>query len=260
MKTGYKILIGVGVVLLVCLGIFLFIRIFYFEEERLDKPSIINDDLVTTIYSYNLKEEDITRRTFYNNYTSNYNNLDDDYVKSSIYNYLAKNNLLTTSLTTEELKTALNKEYQENYIPKYKIPMTTFNDTLNYLYGEQDNLTKADFNINKKEVGHYSAEDDSFYIYEIDDNFDSLYYVYQEKDSYAIKDNKETLIIYVYFVKCDIETGKCYNDDKMTSLNNNLTYSEGILNGPREKYAKYKHTYKLASDHFYWYSSEIINK
>lgn len=261
MKLKEKILIGVSVFFLAIIFILLFIWIFHFEGKREEQPSIISDEYVENLYQNIVVDENYTYYTYYNGFLSRFNNLASSFVSNMAYNYLKSNNELTINLAKNELPNALLAEISDldQIVPKYKISLETFNKAIKYLYGEEVKITNESFNIDGKTKAYYTPKENYIFVYEINEIVEEPYYVYRTKESYEVRDNKETLVIYDHFIKCDKSNGLCYNDSKMSIPNRSITYSNGTLNGSLTNLARYKHTYKLEGDHFIWQSSDLID-
>ncbi len=248
------VICSVGIMVLLIIG--LFPLIFNFEGNKKDEYKKINDELVNSLYANLYSDEYLSRYTFYNAYFTKYGNLARDYILKVGFKALQDNHKLQeNTLTTDEL----TKENITDAKPLYKISIKDLQKVLQNIFGKDININYGDFAVDQKIKGHYVEAEASIYIYEVD-NTEENYYIFRQKESYAINADK-TVIIYDYFVKCNRETGLCYNDDRMANLNEKIVYENGSINTTEAgNLAKYQHKFKLENGAYYWYSSEIIEK
>ena len=76
---------------------------------------------------------------------------------------------------------------------------------------------------------------------------------------YAVTDNNKTIKIYDYYLKCDVNTQNCYNDDKLSKLNNKVKYNSSInINQYISDLVTYEHTFIYEDGNFHWKNSQVI--
>ena len=79
-------------------------------------------------------------------------------------------------------------------------------------------------------------------------------------DRYLVTDNNATIKIYDYYLKCNIETNICYNDERNRYINNNVKYTEDLnLDNYTNYLTTYEHTFKYDNGNYYWVSSNATN-
>ena len=142
---------------------------------------------------------------------------------------------------------------QKNIIPLYQIKEEVFRQTIKELFNENEKGF-VNFTIGNIEA-FYNEDDNTFYIYQLATEASEDYVIIRQKTGYEITNQGQNLIIYDYFIKCNKLTQECFNDTRLTMPNRQIKYTANI--NPNTL-VKYKHTFNLASDHYYWYSSEIV--
>lgn len=256
MKNKEKIIIGIIVVFLVIGIICLFLKVFKFEDSS--RVSSYSDEYVDEIYNDIIVDKYYSRYTLYSGFYTTYGNLAKEYIASYVYWYLESNKLITlNNYDKEELMNVANFK-ETDFIPITKIPKDTFDKTLRELFGSNAKLDIEYFSITPSLKCQYDSSSNNYYIYDNNTQVEDKYYVYRERESFEVRDNKETIIIYDYYVKCDLETNECFNDDRMAMPNKIKLENGKIKTKDKEKLVKYKHVFKLQNHKFYWVSSEII--
>lgn len=221
----------------------------------------INDNLIEKLYSY-IPEDYLDRSTVYGSFYTKYPNLSLDVVLLMVYNYIVNNDYFEMlSLSEDELKQ--NLMTSEDVLPLYKVSLEVFERDGKIVFGNMIDIPKKSFAIDGKVKALY-VEGVGFYFYEmVNQTVDVDYIIERKYDKYVVTNNNDTIYIYDYFVKCDKVGYTCYNDEKRKEINsviknvngnsvnleNNLNYAKG-----------YKHTFKFEDGHYYWYSSESIDK
>ena len=242
------------VVILIVLGLgFMFIKVFAFDKnENIEVTDIpeVTDALVQKLYNI---LPTTNRFSQYSVYTG-------DYKTKSSTSYNAMGIMTMNYINTfDEFKLELVSEEERNNINGsllYKINKDTFlNDSKTILGPEvsfkPDNLEISD-SVKIKLVNDY------YYVYEIpQEESESVYYkIY---DSYTVTDNKQTIKIYEYYLRCNKNTTTCYDTEKDDVVNNYIKYQENInILDYKEHLKKYEHVFEYDQNHYYWKSTQGI--
>lgn len=253
MSTNKKITIGIIVLFVVGILIFLFFKLFTFDTND-KKENIIDDSLAKEIYEKLTTDEVGVNYTFYNAFNTKYTNLSPEFVAKIAYLDLTSS---YEELTPEEFETIVlpNLPNEFEYNPLVKIDGNTFNDKIKSIFGDDIEIINTNFVIDEKQRGYYDQKRNYVYIYESND-IKTKYYTERKMIGFEEKNNGDTLIIYDYFIKCEPDTKKCYNDDHLVNPNNNVT----LDNVDITKGATYKHTFKKINNKYIWDSSNLIAK
>ena len=248
-----KIIVGIIVLLIVGVLIFLFFKVFSFNVN-VRKEKSIDDTKAKEVYEMLTTDEVGVYYTFYNAFNTKYSNLSPEFVSKVAYLDLTKS---YEKFTQEEFDRIVlpNLSDELSYDPITKINGKTFNDKIKSIFGDNVEITNTNFVINETQSGYYDQERNYVYIYESND-IKTKYYTERKMIGFEEKNNGDTLIIYDYFIKCEPDTKKCYNDDHLVNPNNNVT----LDNIDITKGAKYKHTFKKINNKYVWDSSNLIAK
>lgn len=255
-----KILLYVAVILLVILIGFLFIKIFDFENEPKKSDNGIPEvtlELVDQLYSYLDIDNPNGIMTMYSNIYTTVNNLSYDVLEKMILNYTI--NYDTTNL--ENLTSAELLQENVEGTPLYKIKTAVFNTNLSKLFGNEAKLQfTANFIFQENIRAILSNSGDYYYVYETNEINNNSYKVFKKMDRYLVTDNNATIKIYDYYLKCNIETNICYNDERNRYINNNVKYTEDLnLDNYINYLTTYEHTFKYDNGNYYWVSSNATN-
>lgn len=255
MKKNEKIIVVIGVITLLVIFIWLFFIIFDFEGNKVKTTLKITESEIDKLYSKIPNDTDLIRYSIYNGYKTTYENLNDDYIVSQAYLYLEKD---TFSFNIDELEN-IDIKNKENILPLYKVKYDDFIKIIKNIFNNSFNFDENYFEINAEIKAYYDEKTNYFYFYKEKNDLSAKYYIFREKESIGSKENGNVLIINDYFLKCDIATTLCYNDNRLSMPNRNVNYVDGKLTKQnKEILAKYQHTYRWDIDHYYWQNSEII--
>ena len=98
---------------------------------------------------------------------------------------------------------------------------------------------------------------DNYYIYE-ENTIDNIIY-YKGLDSYTLTDNRETIKLNEYYLRCNKETKECFDKEGSDTPVSYIRYSENLdINSIKDKIKRYEHVFKYESDHYIWISTEGI--
>ena len=249
-----KILIAFIVVILVVLLGWGFQKIFHFEDNKTKTKSFVTDEYVDKLYSQIAVDVFDGNYTFYNGYFTQFSTLNNQYVlKIAFLSLKEKVNLADYEVETfsSEVMTQINNT---NIKPRYQIKKDVFVDAIKEFFGDKEpkytSFSAGELNF------YYDEATATFYGYELDNSSSKLtdYVILRQKISYEITNKGQNLIIYEYFGKCNKLTQECFNDTRISMPNRDVKYREDMA---MTQLVKYKHTFNLAGDHYYWNSSEI---
>ena len=257
-------IIAVILVIAICI---IFINVFAFEDKPTNNPSKdetpeVTEDLVNQLYSY-IPENEMGLHTMYTGYYNTINNINNDIILSMIYEYLLEFDefsLETTSLSELTNKSILLSTDNINDLnPLYKIRFDVIKNTFSKIFGEKQTFKIANFRYNYNTLGRIDNTEEYLYIFNNTPlETDKSDIVFRGITKYAVTDNNKTIEIYDYYLRCDLNTNNCYNDEGKKQLNNNIKYQDNfdILNY-LDKTVTYKHIFKFENDYFYWFSSDL---
>ena len=255
-----KILIFIGVTLLVRIMCIVLINVFNFEgneEENKTNINEIGEDTVNELYSYFLVDNPLGIRGIYTNGYVHYQNFNNVMLKAMIYQYILNNaELSLETLTQEELNSVLN---QTGFIPVHKISKNKFEEVLNIMFEPEAAIVYNDFNYSNNISLHFA--NDYYYVYNNNSTTSSDDYVYKNMIRYAIAENGTVIKIYDNYLRCDVNTNRCYNDEAKESVNSNVVYSENFnISDHIDDLVTYEHTFRLNEENnsYYWDSTQTV--
>ena len=251
MKLGKKIFVWILVFLFVIATVFLFTKIFEFRATSQDKAPEVTEELVNKLYSYLPKENDFGVSTMYTTYYTTNQNINYSVMSMMAYNYISNYD----SFKLENISDAEFKSLKVGGTPLYKISKDNIWKVIYTIFGNEAKYSFGDFNINATTAGKFA--NDYYYIYKKNSDIDNNYVIFNNKLSYTITDNNKTIKIYDYYLKCDITTKLCYNDERSTISNSYFKYKDNlnVLEG-KNNLKQYEHTFKYENGNYYWVSSE----
>ena len=253
-----KLLIIIGVCLMLTFLIWTFFTVFDFENKPAINTLKVTDSDVEKIYQSIKDDKYLSRYTVYSGFKTAYDKLSYDYVATTAYYKLLEKQKLINDLSMTDLQEAGIAINTREVSPLAKVSLDVFNDQIKELFGDDIEIENTSFKITNRINGCLSKDQKEIYIYE-ENVGETEYFMQRTMDSYATRDNGNTLIIYDYFIKCQSENETCYNDDRMAMPNHYVKFSNNALTSTSVKnQAKYMHTFKWKDDHYYWVSSEII--
>lgn len=265
MKTKKIIMCIIAVILVVVICV-LFVNIFKFKDNPDQKPQIdtpeITEDTINALYSY-IPVNEMGLHTMYTGYYNTINNISNDIILSMVYEYILNfDEFSLESTSLEELTNAniLNSSDNTNDLkPLYKISVELVNEIFPKIFGSEAEFRLADFRYNYNTLGRLDSSSTYFYIFNNTPlSTDKNDIVFRNITKYAVTNNNETIEIYDYYLKCDLNTNNCYNDEEKRLLNNSIKYSENFdIKNHLDNTVSYKHTYKYEDGYYYWFSSDL---
>ncbi|MDE6284876.1 MAG: hypothetical protein K2M17_03950 [Bacilli bacterium] len=246
----------------------LFGKIFAFENQKEDNYDLypkLDDAYIQKLYSYIPEKDDFGRTTMYGYFFTKFANLGHDIILSIIYNYMVENEKDKLSpLSMDEFRNYFNiREDQsaEEFHPMYKITYEDMETIGKRIFGQDAEIPKGKFTVSLKTKAIY-VDGEGFYIYDINNDEESSTIVERIFYKYAITDNNNTIYIYDYYVKCEKNTFKCYDNEKGTKLNSVIINDNGniYLANHLDSAQSYTHTFKFEDGGYYWYSSELTGR
>lgn len=245
--------------------ILIFTKVFSFEhKEGIEEVNAyypkIDDAFIEELY-HTIPDHDIEgMTTMYSFEYTKFSNMSYSAILRIVYNYMIeKSELNLAKLTKEDL---LNQNITEEVTPLYKIPLKEFEEIGTLLFGSDEKLPRIDFTISSTIEAKYII-DVGYYVYEnAEAKKLSEDIVERVLDKYTITNNGNTILIYDFYIKCENDSTKCYNDEKRTIPNTYIKNENGSisLKNRLSNAQEYMHTFKFENDHYYWYSSERIKK
>ena len=251
MKLIKKLVMYICVALIVGLICFTFSKTFAFKSDDNSAIPEIDTNLITKLYTYLPSKEIGDTQTLYNTYYLTINNI--SYITQALmtYNYIINYDEFKLKTVPEEEKNNLNIEGTI----LYKITKEDFINTLTYLFGTNERYYDTDFKINSNLKAKF--KNDTYYIYE-ENTIDNIIY-YKGLDSYTLTDNRETIKLNEYYLRCNKETKECFDKEGSDTPVSYIKYSENLdINSIKDKIKRYEHVFKYESDHYIWISTEGI--
>ncbi len=253
-----KILVVLGVCIMLTFLIWMFFTVFNFESKTPISTLKVTDSDVEKIYQSIKDDKYLSRYTIYSGFKTDYDKISYDYVATMAYYKLKEENKLISDLQMTDLQEAGIAINTREVSPLAKVSLDVFNAQIKELFGNNIEIENTSFKITNRLNGCLSNDQKEVYFYE-ENVTENEYFMQRTMDSYATRDNGNTLIIYDYFIKCQSDSGSCYNDDRMAMPNRYVKFSNNKLSSTKvDNQAKYMHTFKWEDDHYYWVSSEII--
>ena len=245
-------------VVVICLG---FLKFFGFESNKNnDSSSEINEKLVLKLYSYLIDVNASKVTSMYNGNYASYNSLSYDSILIMVYEYIKTYDEFELEITTiDELLNNNIINNQNGITPLYKIKITEFEKVFKIIFGKNEKLNLIDFTYNINTFFKLDANKMYYYVYTNNESKDNNEVVFKEMLRYAVTDNNQTVKIYDYYLKCDINSLNCYNDDKLSKLNNKIKYNSSInIDSYKNSLITYEHTFIYEDGNFHWKSSQVI--
>lgn len=260
-KDSNKWLKYLLVILLVILIVSLFIFLFGFERDNEEESPNIDEELINQLYSY-LPTNPMSYQTVYTGHYIRLTNIDNTIISSVIYDYIKEYEpdvIEETSLEEFETNNLIHDTAQV-VNPLCKIKVEEFLKVYPQIFGSSNELDIANFRYDYSTLAVVDANQTYYYFYTTTPlSNSSNEVVYKDIIRYALTDNNTTIEIYDYYLKCDLNTNSCYNDERKNNLNNQITYSSNFdIANYTNNLVTYKHTYKYEDGHYYWYSSELV--
>lgn len=263
-----KILLWSVVIVFVVGFVFLFVKIFSFDNKDGNQEvdayyPKIDDDFVDALYSYIPSYDQFGRTTMYGFAYTKYQNLAFDVVQEIIYNYIIHHDeFKLLSLTNEELIAKGIAGQTDGIKALHKISLEDFESVGKLIFGSNEKLPRTGFSISNKIHAQF-IDEDGYYVYEKnlpDKEMDFI--VERVYSKYVIANNNNTILIYDYYIKCEKDSTKCYDDEKKTKPNNYIKNNQGgiYLKNKLQNAQQYMHTFKFENGHYHWYSSELVSK
>lgn len=259
-----KWLIYVIVILLVIGICFLFITVFNFEGNKENETEIPEptENLISQLYKC-LPENEMNYQTMY---TGNYvrlHNISNSIIESMIYNYLKSfNNSKLETTSIEEMQAAgviATNDNINDITPLSKVKVEVFKDTYPLLFGSSKELTVENFRYNYNTEAVVDGNSEYYYFYEntpLENNDNEI--IFKDIVRYVVTENNQTIEIYDYYLKCDLNNNNCYNDERKEDINNTIKYNANLnIDNYIDNLTTYKHTFKYEDGYYYWYSSEL---
>lgn len=247
------LVIGVGIA---------FVVIFNFDNPQEEVVPEMTEDEVFKLYN-SIPENPMGYGATYSAYYTEYNNLSNTVVLSAIYEYILDYDASKlTSITTADLPSNIvNNTNYGKITPLYKVSISTFEEFFPKLFGKDklDKMKIEDFRYDYQTLAE--IVDGYYYIFMADPletNTNDI--VFHDMTKYLVTENNKTIEIYDYYLKCDLNTNNCYNDERKTELNSQVKYSPNFnINNYIDNLVIYKHTFNYEDGYYYWYSSSQDN-
>ena len=259
-----KWILYIVVALLVVLLCLLFVTIFGFEKDT--KPTEeelpeVTTDLIDQLYSY-LPLNEMGLHTMYTGYYNTINNISNDIILSMVYEYIVNNDEFKLENTSiDEMLSSQVISNASDITPLYKVKVSEINAIFPKIFGSEAKFKIADFRYDYKTLAKVDSDKEYFYIYNNTPlNTDKNDIVFKSITKYAVTENNRAIEIYDYYLKCDLNTNNCYNDEEKRLLNSSIKYTENFdINNYQDKLMIYKHTFKYEDGYYYWFSSDIAD-
>ena len=245
-------------VVVICLG---FVKFFGFESNKEEsKTNDINEELVLKLYSYLIDVNASKVTSMYNGNYASYNSLSYDSILIMIYEYIKTYDEFELEATTiDELLNNNIINNQDGVIPLYKIKIEEIEKVFKIIFGNSEKLNVIDFSYDINTFFKFDSNKTYYYVYTNNISEENSDVVFKEMLRYAVTDNNKTIKIYDYYLKCDVNTQNCYNDDKLSKLNNKVKYNSSInINQYISDLVTYEHTFIYEDGNFHWKSSQVI--
>ena len=144
------------------------------------------------------------------------------------------------------------------YTPINKISVSEFNAIFPIVFGDATLFNIDDFRYDYDTLLNLNDTFDYYFVYNIPLENTNNDIVFRDIVRYAVTDNGQTIEIYDYYLKCDLNNNNCYNNERKTELNSSIKYSNNFnINNYSDLLTIYKHTYKYNNGNYYWFSSEV---
>lgn len=259
-----KWILYIIVALLVILLCVLFVTVFDFEKDAKQNEEelpAVTTDLIDQLYSY-IPVNEMGLHTMYTGYYNTINNISNDIVESMIYEYITNyDEFQLESTSIDEMLSASVITNTNDITPLYKVKVSVFNDVFPKIFGSEATFRIADFRYDYETLAKVDSNEEYYYIYNNTPlNTDKNDLVFRNITKYAVTENNRTIEIYDYYLKCDLNTNNCYNDEEKRLLNNSIKYTDNFdINNYQDNLTIYKHTYKYEDGYYYWFSSDIAD-
>lgn len=251
-----KLVLYLIVILLVGFLSFLFIKIFAFNKAKNQeeiKPEI-TEELVNKLYNYLPTKNDYNLETMYSSYYTTAKTISYSLISNMIYEYIYNyDSFKLEKVETNEIKTVST--------PIYKINKNEFLKDLKIIFGNDIKYSLDNFKIDLQTEA--IIQNDYVYILNNKNQTKNDYIILKDRLSYTVADNNKTIKIYDYYLKCNVSSGLCYNDEKLNKLNTNIKYQENIdINLYKDYFKEYEHIFKYDNETqtFYWESSNEVKE
>ena len=183
-----------------------------------------------------------------------------DSILIMIYEYIKTYEEFELEATTiDELLNNNIINNQDGVIPLYKIKIEEIEKVFKIIFGNSEKLNLIDFSYDINTFFKFDSNKMYYYVYTNNISEENSDVVFKEMLRYAVTDNNKTIKIYDYYLKCDVNTQNCYNDDKLSKLNNKVKYNSSInINQYISDLVTYEHTFIYEDGNFHWKSSQVI--
>lgn len=260
-----KIIISIGVIILVIVVCILFVTVFAFDKKEPESTELpeVTEELVNQLYSY-IPTNEMNQQTMYSFTYTRFNNITNSVALITVYEYILEHDefkLETTSITDMQTNGVLHSnENESNITPLYKIKAEEFTNAFKKIFGKEASLTLEDFRYNYNTLLRLNSNKDYYFVLNnnpLDNPNNDI--VFHDITKYVVTENNKTIEIYDYYLKCDLNTNNCYNDERKNTLNAFVKYNDSFsIDNYQTNLANYKHTFKYEDGYYYWYSSEIV--
>lgn len=255
-----KIIICIAVFLLVAIIYFSFGYFFTFEKDKEENEiPDVTEALVEKLYSY-LPENPLSLYGMYSYTYTTINNISNDLIQATIYEYILNYDEFQLEVTSLTEMQSYNISLESGEVtPLYKIKLDLCEEVFYSLFGSNSTYQIKDFRYDYNTLIKTDSNKEYYFVYNNSLETSENNIVFRDIIQYEVTDNKETIEIYDYYLKCDLNTLDCYNDERKSNLNSTVKYSEDLdITNYISSLTKYKHTFKYENGYYYWYSSETV--
>ena len=254
MDKTQKSIMYVTTILLAIIIMLFFGKIFMFEKGKEKTSGEVNVNLINSLYSYLPEINYYQMDSVYSKYSS-FDNINIGIIEIMIINFLNNNSKDRLEKINDTDLIDMGIDFNQVDL-LYKISKENLNYGLKMVFGDNKNATFKDVYIDEQTRGKYYNE--TLYVYKVFDGNPSEFVVYRKINKYTIGDD-QTIKINDYYLVCNKIDGICYNDDKKTNVNSNITYSNGIVfDNYKDNMKQYEHTFKYNNGNYYWLSSKAL--
>ena len=201
-----KIIMYIIVILLVIGICVLFVNLFNFNDKVENDIPEVTEELVDKLYSY-IPENEIGYQAMYMGYFNTFVNIGSDTIQSMIYDYILNYEKdLIENVTNEEIQVNSITINGVGYNPSSKIKVSVFEDIFPLIFGKENTYSVNDFQYSYEVRGKLNETKDYFYIFDSIQTNNTNDLIFRDITRYAVTNNRETIEIYDYYLKCDLNT------------------------------------------------------
>lgn len=263
-KEKFWTVISVAVLVVICIVVFL--KSFTFESENVEGDYLtyptITDEYVDELYAFLDGYSSSVTGTMYTGMYIKHHNLSYSVIMAMGYNYLVK-------FDEGKIESIGNVEQQnpvegEDVVGEVKVPIYKFSEAdllsaITAVFGADVKFNLGDFVYEEDQVLYdikYNSTEKMFYVYQNENKSNVI--VYHGITKYAVTNNGNNVVIYDYYLKCSLETSRCYNDEKMQEINSSYRVVNGEVDLTDQSSLKvYSHTFVYNKKDYNWVSSEL---